>query len=172
MDSPGIAEGMGTDYVNEPSARPTEEDIVAGKEWKMVVSDSDRFTLKDHYQPGPQDTYVCYFSYWVFSSIDLGDLLNSGPDMPQLTKHFVYSDAGKLFLNGVELTPTSSEPLDSRIRQVYRSIPLQQGWNPFLVKVVTDTFDKPEQGTCSVVQMESDDESFGARLRTAVERKM
>ena len=166
-----IKAGMNTDFINELSIKPKEKDVTAQKVWKMVVNNGDRFLLKDHNQSGPQDVYANYFSYWVFSPIDLSDLLNSGPDMPQVNKELIISDAGKLFLNGQFLEPTSTEEIDYRLKQNYRSIPLTKGWNHFLVKVVTDDFDVPNQGTL-FSRMESSNKFFEKELKTAIQIKL
>lgn len=165
-----IKEGMNTDYINELKIQPKEKDVTAENVWKMIVNNGDRFLLKDHNQSGPQDIYANYFSYWIFSPIDLSDLLNSGPDMPQVNKQLIISDAGKLFLNGQFIEPTNSELIDYRLKQNYRSIPLKQGWNHFLIKVVTDNFDVPNQGTL-FTRIDSNNKFFEKELKTAIEVK-
>ncbi len=161
--------GMDSLYLAESSVDPVERGRNAGLNWIMAESDGDQILLKNHNQSGPQEVFVCYFSYWIFSPLDLSDLLNSGPDMPSLSHELTVSRAARLFLNGQVIGPSDTEKVDYRIRQNYRSIPLKQGWNHFLIKVVTDAFDRPEQGTIGV-RMESNNKSFEEQLKTAIQR--
>jgi hypothetical protein len=50
------------------------------------VNHGGRFNYFQLQQAGSDEIFAGYISYWVFYAINLGDLLNSSPDMPQIKK--------------------------------------------------------------------------------------
>jgi hypothetical protein len=165
----GIESAMEREFIPESSIEPKENDAYQDKTWKMVNSRGGRFNLKDLNQSGPENIFVSYFSYWIYSPLDLSNLLNSGPDMPQLDKTISVSDNGKLYVNGVWIKPDETGTLDYRLKQTYKGIPLKAGWNHFLVKVVSDSFHQPEMGTLQV-EIDSNKTDFIEKLKTSVRK--
>jgi len=163
-----LVETMDKQFINEQSVRPIQNSSTAGLTWVLASNEGDRFILNQLKQDGPQDVYAVYFSYWVYSPIDLGDLLNSGPDLPQVSQHCYVSDACKLYVNGQLLSPQNSDPVDYRIRQIYNRITLKQGWNHFLIKMVSDSYANADPGTLAV-RIFSNNETFDQQLKTAVQ---
>jgi hypothetical protein len=137
--------------------------------WKMVTNvGDDLFIFKKMAQAGPETVFATYFSYWVFSPVDLSDLLNSGPDLPQVTLQIIVNSDAKVLMNGRPLKVTKADKDDSRKRITYNSIPLRQGWNQFLIKAVSDSFAQPNQGSIRVT-MESNNKTFDEQLKSAIE---
>ena len=98
----------------------------------------------------------------------MSDLLNSGPDLPQVTLQITVNSDAKVLMNGRPLKVTKADKEESRKRITYNSIPLKQGWNQFLIKAVSDSFTQPNQGSIRVT-MESNNKAFDEQLKTAIE---
>jgi hypothetical protein len=164
-----MAQAMSTKFVPEEIVKPKNNDIEGGLQWKMVTSNEDRFIFKNLLQSGSENVFAIYFSYWIFCPIDLSDLLNSGPDLPQVNLQLFISDFGKMYLNGQPIQPQESLLVEYRNKLTYSKIPLKQGWNHFLIKVATDSFHQPNPGTFAI-NMESADKAFIGRLETAIQK--
>jgi hypothetical protein len=160
---------MATAFTEETTVRPVEGDESAGAHWETVTNLGDRFIFRELGQQGPEKVYACYFSYWVYSPVDLGDLLGAGPDLPRLNKLCFVSDEGVVWLNGIPLVPAKAEPVDYRTRLWYENVPLKKGWNHFLVKVASDALLGADPGTLAV-RLFSNVPSYDRQLRSAVER--
>ncbi|MCK5565119.1 MAG: hypothetical protein KAJ07_07710 [Planctomycetes bacterium] len=156
------------EFIDETSIQPVENARLAGKVWKIKANAGDRFVLNQLSQDGPTDIYVTYFSYWVHSPIDLSDLLSSGPDLPQVTQFCYVSDQARVYLNGIAIKPTASEPADYRTRLIYDRVPLKKGWNHFLIKVASDSLVNTDPGTLAV-RLLSNNESYNKQLKTALQ---
>ncbi len=125
-----IEQAMSAKFIPEEIVQPKNNDIDGSQQWKMVTSNEDRFIFKNLLQSGTENVFAIYFSYWIFCPIDLSDLLNSGPDLPQVNLQLSVSDFGKMYMNGKLLQPQKSELVDDRNKLTYAKIPLKQGWNP------------------------------------------
>ncbi len=164
-----LTQAMSTKFIQEGMVIPKNNDSRGDQQWKMAVNNDDRFIFKNLQQSGPENVFACYFSFWVFCPIDLSDLLNSGPDLPQINLQLFISDIGRMYLNGKLLQPINSEPVDYRTKLTYSKVPFNQGWNHFLIKVATDSFHQPDQGTLAV-NMDCSDKNFLGRLETAIQK--
>ncbi|MEI7903719.1 MAG: hypothetical protein WCK89_26065, partial [bacterium] len=164
-----VDEALDKDFIGEKSARPAKGSQAAGKRWELATNNGDRFVFRGLKQGGPEDVYAVYFSYWVHSPIDLGDLLNAGPNLPQVTQVCFVSDVAKVFLNGTKLEPAKAEPVDYRTRLTFQKLPLKQGWNHFLIKVASDSLKNADPGTLAV-RLSSNNASYDKQVKTAVER--
>lgn len=163
-----LNEAMDKRFIDEETVRPEAKTKSGEQVWTLEGNAGDRFIIKQLKQGGPQDIYACYFSYWVYCPIDLSDLLNSGPDLPKITQRCYYSNLCKVFLNGKLLQPSESTSVDYRTCQTYSGIPLKQGWNHVLIKLASDSYNKPDPGTLAV-KMSSNNQTFDGQLKTAVQ---
>ena len=163
-----LAEALETAFIDEAAARPVEKSRAAGFEWQLEANGGDRFVLNQLKQPGPKEIFAVYFSYWVHCPLDLGDLLNSGPDLPKVSQHCYVSDVCKVYLNGMLLKPAASTPADYRTRVTYQDIPLTKGWNHFLIKVASGSYHSADPGTLAV-RLFSTNRAFEGQLKTAVQ---
>jgi beta-galactosidase len=104
---------------------------VQNKRWHVASSDKGDFDLRKAPLDGPGDNAVTYLSFWLLSSRALDNLLLE-PNVPKLDLKLQTSDDASLWLNGksipVVADGTSGELLAS-------GLPLQQGWNHFLVRL-------------------------------------
>jgi hypothetical protein len=166
--SEDLATTMSTKYIPEETVKPKQNTKEAGMPWKMVSSIEDLFIYKKMAQAGPETFFASYFSYWVFSPVDLSDLLNSGPDLPQVSLQVTVNSDAKVFMNGRPLKVSKADKDETRKKITYNSIPLKQGWNQFLIKAVSDSYTKPDQGSIRVT-MESNNKAFDEQLKTAIE---
>jgi beta-galactosidase len=152
------------------AARPVSGARVGELAWQPVTSPSrDRFIFHDLKQGGAEaGSYAVEFSYWIRSPRALDDLLADGPDAPRFTTICYVADRCRLFLNGRELQPARAVPADYRTRLEFAAIPLQKGWNHFLVKVAANQLRGDKPGTLAVRIGASHDE-FLRQLESAIE---
>ena len=107
--------------------------------WVSLRAEATRFTLNGPPLSGPSDNSIVYLSFWLQSPRSLDNLLIE-PNVPKLDLTFESKGEVELFLNGksVLARPTGGE------NAIASGLPLQQGWNHFLVKLVhkngDDTF--------------------------------
>ena len=117
-------------------ARPEPGDLAAGHEWREVPSGPDGdFNFKRMRLDGPQQNAAAYMSFWVWSPRALDDLLIE-PDMPKLDLVGGADDAYKVWLNGSLVAEQQRVGPLSPDEFRAATLPMQQGWNHFLVKVV------------------------------------
>jgi beta-galactosidase len=164
----GIGEAMETRHIDEATSRPVEGAKAAGLSWAVEANGGDRFILNQLKQAGPKETFAVYFSYWLHCPLDLSDLLNSGPDLPRVSQHCYVSDACKVYLNGRPLEPAATAMADYRTRHTYQDIPLTKGWNHFLVKVASDSYQNADPGTLAV-RLFSTSKAFEDQIKSAVQ---
>jgi hypothetical protein len=157
-------------FIKEASLQPDENEQTAGQTWTLSSNAGDRFVFRDLNQGGPEEVYATYFSYWVHSPMDLGDLLNAGPDLPQVTQLCYVSDHARVYLNGIPLEPARSEAVDYRTLLVFEKVPLKQGWNQFMVKCASDSLKTADPGTLAV-RLFSTNPSYDKQLKSAVQAK-
>ncbi|HET6382841.1 MAG TPA: glycoside hydrolase family 2 TIM barrel-domain containing protein [Armatimonadota bacterium] len=116
--------------------RPTIGDKSGGIAWRALKTKSTgAFDFKNSGLQGPLENAAVYLSFWVWSPRPLDNLLVE-PNLPRLDLLMGSDDGCQIWLNshllkedrGVHpLTPDSI---------VAPAVPLQQGWNHFIVKVV------------------------------------
>jgi hypothetical protein len=99
--------------------------------WVSLRAGGSGFNLNGSLLSGPSDRSVVYLSFWVQSPRSLDNLLIE-PNVPKLDLAFESKDAVELFLNGKNILsgPTGGG------NAIASGLPLQQGWNHFLVKLV------------------------------------
>jgi len=159
---------MDNDFVGERTIQPKRGEQSAALEWNMVDNTGDRFVLNQLGQKGPEDIYVTYFSFWVYSPIALNDLLGAGPDLPEVNLFCYVSDRCRVYLNHEVLSPNQSNPADYRVQEMYQKIPLQKGWNHFLIKVASDSYNQTNPGTLAV-RLTSNKPEYINQIKTALE---
>lgn len=107
--------------------------------WVTLRAASAGFALNGPPLSGVADNSVVYLSFWVQSPRSLDNLLIE-PNVPKLDIAFQARDGLDLFLNGKSVAVRTSGD-DTAIAS---GLPLQQGWNHFLVKLMhksgDDTF--------------------------------
>lgn len=107
---------------------------VVGKKWAVLTADNDSFHLRGEGALSGSDTNsVTYLSFWVLSPRSLDDLLIE-PNTPKLDLDLKASDACEIWLNGKSVLKTSDGGTAS-------GLPLQRGWNHFLIRALHRTGD-------------------------------
>jgi beta-galactosidase len=99
--------------------------------WVTLSAGATGFNLTGQPLSGSPDNSVVYLSFWVQSPRALDNLLIE-PNIPKLDFVFESKDAVKLFLNGKSVFAHSTGGGIA----VASGLPLQQGWNHFLMKLV------------------------------------
>ncbi len=108
-----------------------ENDEAGDKRWHVVNSDKGLFDLRRSPLDGPGDHGVTYVSFWVLSPRALDNLLLE-PNVPKLDLKLQSRDGVGLWLNGRSFA-TSLEDGGTDIEA--SGLPLQQGWNHFLIRL-------------------------------------
>ena len=128
--------------------------------WVSLRADATGFNLSASPLSGASDNSVAYLSFWVQSPRSLDNLLIE-PNVPKLDLTLETKDAVELFLNGKSFLAHPAEG-DNAIAS---GLPLQQGWNHFLVKLVhkngDDTFS---------AKLTSSDQTFLDALHSALQK--
>jgi hypothetical protein len=118
---------------------PAAEDIragseAAGKKWGLVSAENNALNLQqDPPFAGPGDQAVVYLSFWVLSPRSLDDLLLE-PNTPKVDFQVETSDAIELWLNGKSVLKSAGGGESAKAQ----GLPLQSGWNHFLLRLVHD----------------------------------
>jgi hypothetical protein len=98
--------------------------------WVSLRAEATGFTLNGPPLSGPSDNSVVYLSFWVQSPRSLDNLLIE-PNVPKLDLALGSKDAVELFLNGKNVPARPAGGEDA----IASALPLQQGWNHFLVRL-------------------------------------
>jgi beta-galactosidase len=141
-------------------AKFRENERIQDLRWVSLRAEANAFALKGPSLSGGSDNSVTYLSFWVQSPRSLDNLLIE-PNVPKVDLGFESQDAIELFLNGKSILahPAGGESA------VASGLPLQQGWNHFLVKVVH----KDGDGTFSA-KLTSSDPVFLDSLHSALQK--
>lgn len=115
---------------------PTEGSRSGEQEWIKRQSDqSSVFDFNKFGLPGPHDNAAAYLSFWVWSPRALDNLLLE-PNLPKLDLLVGSDDGCQVYLNGKKiLEDRGTHPLTPGSLKS-EAMPLQRGWNHFLVKAV------------------------------------
>ena len=146
-----------------PTLLPKPGDKSSGLEWRVKPADEDGvLDFRKMGLPGPAENAAVYLSFWVWSPRPLDNLLVE-PNLPKLALRFGSDDGSQVWLNSKRIQEdrgTHPYTADSFIAD---ALPLGQGWNHFVVKVVQGTgeWQFGARLTCS-------DPSFLSQLRTSV----
>ena len=126
-----------TDFLGgEQNIKPLADHSIAGNAWTVrSASGSLDFNFKTMKFDGPMDNAAVYLSFWLWSPRPLDDLLIE-PDMPKLDFVGGADDAYKVWLNGSLIAENNrTGPMVMGMINC-KTLPMKQGWNQFLIKVV------------------------------------
>ena len=147
----------------ETTAAPKLGDKVGDNEWKKIKVRTDMAMnlLKADLQ-GPTDNSAAYLSFWLYSPRPLDQLL-AQPDLPRVSMFAGSDDGLKIWLNGkVIIKDNGLHPINPDEFKAH-DLPLKEGWNHFMVKVVNGTGDWQ-----FAARFQSSDPRFLSSLRSGV----
>ena len=106
------------------------------RQWQARTSDDNSvFNFNTMDLPGPHNDAAAYLSFWIWSPRALDNLLLE-PNLPKLDLLVGSDDGCQVYLNGkVILEDRGTHPLTPGAFKS-EAMPLQRGWNHFLVKAV------------------------------------
>jgi hypothetical protein len=150
-------------YINHGDrARFRENERVQDVRWVSVrAAETNGFTLKGAPLSGASDNSVTYLSFWVQSPRSLDNLLIE-PNVPKLDFTFESEDAIELFLNGKSVLAHAAVGEKAIASS---GLPLQTGWNHFLVRLVHKT-----GNDIFSARLTSSDPAFLDALHSALQR--
>jgi beta-galactosidase len=128
--------------------------------WVTLMAEATGFSLNGSPFSGPVDNSVVYLSFWVQSPRSLDNLLIE-PNVPKLDLTFESKDVVELFLNGKSVVARPA----GRENAIASGLPLQQGWNHFLVKLVHKNGDDAFSA-----KLTSNDSAFLNALHSALQK--
>lgn len=115
---------------------PAPGTVTAGKTWKPVSAGKNGvFNLRAASLAGATDNAAAYLSFYVWSPRALDNLLIE-PNMPKLDLLMGSDDGCQVWLNGKLVSEDRNVHPVTPDAIVASTLPLQRGWNHFLVKVV------------------------------------
>ncbi len=126
-----------TDAVGiSPTLQPKAGDKSGDREWQVKSAGSDGiFNFLHLGLPGPSQNAAVYLSFWVWSPRPLDNLLLE-PNLPKLDMLIGSDDGCQVWLNAKQIQEDrGTHPLVPGSLQC-KTMPLQRGWNHFIVKVV------------------------------------
>jgi beta-galactosidase len=127
------------DFVDPAKGNDMRDDNeVKNKRWHMASADKGVFDLRKSPLDGPGDNAVVYLSFWVMSSRSLDNLLLE-PNVPKLDLELQTDDAFEFWLNGKSVLKNPATAASGPVQA--EGLPLQQGWNHFLIRVLHDKGD-------------------------------
>jgi hypothetical protein len=128
--------------------------------WVSLTAEAAGFSLKGAPLSGSPDNSVVYLSFWVQSPRSLDNLLIE-PNVPKLDITFATRDSIEFSLNGKSLLthPAGGE------NAIFSGLPLQQGWNHFLVKLAHTSGDDAFSA-----KLTSSDPAFLNALHSALQK--
>jgi hypothetical protein len=110
---------------------------VKNKRWHVATSNGGVFDLRSAPLDGPGDNAATYLSFWVWSSRSLDNLLVE-PNVPKLDLNLQTTDDLQMWLNGKPVSVAAGTTAGTLLAS---GLPLQQGWNNFLVRLAHGTGD-------------------------------
>lgn len=132
----------------------------SGKKWNAVTFDEGCLDVSKTGMGESRPNSICYLSLWVQSPKSLVDLLLE-PDLPTVKLETTQDDGGcQVWLNGQSI-------LESFRKGSSESVPLklQQGWNHFLIKLITSNGHTNFQA-----KLNSSSDDFLPQLDSALEK--
>lgn len=160
-----IQDAAGIDYIGEMDP----DNYFPGSEtknlfWEVKKADKGIFDLMRMGFHGPGQQAVAYVSFWIHSPRSLTDLLIE-PDMPRLDMLIGVDDASQVYLNNTLIHEYIREgSLNIRDKRIER-LPLEKGWNHFLIKVIQNMGDWK-----LAVEFECDKQDFMDKLKSGVSK--
>jgi hypothetical protein len=134
--APSAAEAYNIDAVGiGPALHPRAGTVSAGQVWTKRASGADGiFNFLNDGLPGPKRSAAVYLSFAIWSPRPLDNLLIA-PNMPKLDLLIGSDDGCQVWLNDRRIEEDrGTHPLTPG--GLRASLPLQRGWNQFVVKVV------------------------------------
>ena len=162
--APSAAQAYEIDNIGiGPQLLPKNGDKSNGLEWRMKSADDDGvLDFKKMNLPGPTENATVYLSFWVWSPRPLDNLLIE-PNLPKLALRLGSDDGCQVWLNSKLIQEDRGTHPYTPDSFTADNLPLAQGWNHFIVKVVQGTgeWQFGARLTCS-------DPAFLTQLRSAV----
>jgi len=112
---------------------------------------------------GSKEFASALLSFWVYSPRSLVNLL-AEPDMPELDMFGGGDDGFEISLNGKSIATANREGPLTKDEFKFRSIPLEKGWNHFVVRVV-----QGQGGWSFTLRFDSQNKTFMNQLKSKVE---
>ena len=162
--APSAAVAYDTDAVGiGPALRPRAGDTSGGLAWRVAqAGDGGVFDFRKPALPGPQTNVAAYLSFWVWSPRALDNLLLE-PNLPKVDLLAGSDDGCQIWLNSkLVAQDRGTHPLTPGAVKC-ETLPLQRGWNQFVVKVVQGEGEWQFQAT-----LRSSDPLFLPQLRTSI----
>lgn len=151
------------DFLKEPD----EKSYFAGRRmngrfWEAGKAREGVFDFRKMNMTGPQENAVAYLSFWLYSPRSLTDLLVA-PDMPQLNMFIGADDGFQFFLNRKLIRESLKEGGLTKREHFIKALPLEKGWNHFLIKVIQKGGDWK-----LAVEFECDHEDFLKEIKSKI----
>jgi beta-galactosidase len=126
-----------TDHIGvNDQLRPKVGDKSGAASWSAAKIGSDAsFNFKNLNLQGPTENADVYLSFWVWSPRPLDNIL-AAPNVPQLDLMMGSDDGCQVWLNSHLIKEERAEHPVTADSIVAENLPLQRGWNHFVVKVV------------------------------------
>ena len=132
--------------------------------WEVTnANSSDIFDFLKLNLLGSKEFASALLSFWVYSPRSLVNLL-AEPDMPELDMFGGGDDGFEISLNGKSIATANREGPLTKDEFKFRSIPLEKGWNHFVVRVV-----QGQGGWSFTLRFDSQNKTFMNQLKSKVE---
>jgi beta-galactosidase len=141
-----VNEMKSTDYLgNISTVKPQLGDRSGDKFWNMISSnDKNILELRNARISGSNENAAVYISFWFFSPRSLSDLLIE-PDMPVLDVFINTHNDFDVVLNG-KSNSSKRENINNELVKL-STIPVEKGWNHFIIKIVRGPGEGPWDAT-------------------------
>jgi hypothetical protein len=138
--APNVTAAYNTDNIGiGPALLPKHGDKSGGLEWRITPADDDDvFDFRRMGLPGPMENASVYLSFWVWSPRSLDNLLVE-PNLPKLALRFGSDDGCQVWLNSKLVQQDRGTHPYTPDQFTAEALPLGQGWNHFVVKIVQGT---------------------------------
>jgi Beta-galactosidase/beta-glucuronidase len=153
-----------TDVLKEAPVHYLAGSPVRNRFWEATAAEDGIFDFKKMGLQGPADHAIAFLSFWVYSPRSLTNLLVA-PDMPILDMHIGADDAWQLYIDGKPVAASIREGGLKRKAQTVKALPLEKGWNHFLIKVMQRGGDWK-----LAVEFECDKKEYLTEIRSVISR--
>jgi hypothetical protein len=113
-----------------------ENDRIQDLRWISLTAETDGFKLTGPPLSNSPSNSVVYLSFWIQSPRSLDNLLIE-PNVPRLDLDLNTKDSLQVFLNGKSVFNSPAKDGTA----IAAGLPLQQGWNHFLIRLLHNTGD-------------------------------
>ena len=116
------------------------EDYFAGQQvdghfWEKISANGGVFDFARANLNGPAANAMAYVSFWIYSPRSLSNLLLE-PDMPRLDLSIGSDNYYQVYMNDKLIKESLATSAFDKRGEVIKAIPLEKGWNHFLIKTV------------------------------------